>query len=86
MRLKEFLANNKIKGEIFAKHAGITHRTLMYALSGKDVKLDTAMKIEKATCGAVTCYDMYLDKCNEQTNDKNNKEQQQDKTCSDAPV
>jgi hypothetical protein len=86
MRLKEFLQLNKIKGEIFAKHAGITHRTLMYALSGKDVKLDTAMKIEKATCGAVTCYDMHLDKNNDHTNNANNKQQQQNQACSDAPV
>lgn len=86
MRLKEFLHLNKIKGEIFAKHAGITHRTLMYALSGKDVKLDTAMKIEKATCGAVTCYDMYLDKDDQKPKDENNKQQQQNQAASDAPV
>ena len=86
MRLREFLELNKIKGEVFAQHAGITHRTLMYALSGKDVKLDTAMKIEKATCGAVTCYDMYLDKHDDQPNNKNNKQQQQNQSTSNTPV
>ncbi len=86
MKLREFLENNKIKGEVFAKHVGITHRTLMYALAGKDVKLATAMKIEKATCGAVTCYDMYLEELDDHTQNKSKKQQQQNDASSNAPI
>lgn len=86
MKLREFIETTKLKGEVFAAHVGITHRTLMNALAGKEVKLTTAMKIEKATCGAVTCHDMYLDQCDDKPDNKSKKQQQQSNTSSNAPV
>jgi hypothetical protein len=86
MRLREFIETTKLKGEVFAAHVGITHRTLMNALAGKEVKLTTAMKIEKATCGAVTCHDMFLDQVDNQPDDECKKQQQQNSDPGHAPV
>lgn len=86
MRLREFMQATNLKGEVFAKHVGITHRSLMYALAGKEVTLSTAMKIEKATCGAVTCQDIYLDHLDKHRDNESKKQQQQNDRPSDAPV
>lgn len=80
MKLREYLEATKLKQEIFAKHVGITHRTLVNALLGKEVKLSTAIKIEKATCGAVTCHDMFLAETNGETYAKKDEQQNQNKT------
>lgn len=86
MKLREYLEATKLKQEIFAKHVGITHRTLVNALLGKEVKLSTAIKIEKATCGAVTCHDMFLAEADSESNTKKDEQQNNDKDSLNNPV
>ncbi len=86
MKLRDYLEATSIRQEVFAKHVGITHRTLVNALLGKEVKLTTAIRIEKATCGAVTCHDMYLEACNDKTNAKKDKHQDKNDGSLNGPV
>jgi plasmid maintenance system antidote protein VapI len=86
MKLRDYLEATRVRQEVFARHVGITHRTLVNALLGKEVKLTTAIRIEKATCGAVTCHDMYLEACNDKTNAKKQKTTQQNQTPLNAPI
>lgn len=86
MKLRDYLDATHVRQEVFARHVGITHRTLVNALLGKEVKLTTAIRIEKATCGAVTCHDMYLEARDEKANNKQKETTQQNQTPLNAPI
>lgn len=59
MKLRKYLELNGIKHAYFAKQLGITPTRLTIILKEEtDILLSTAVAIEKATCGHVTCKDL----------------------------
>ncbi len=59
MLLKEYLTLNKISVCQFSRYTDISLPTLHNIVRGrKDIRLSTAMTIEKATHGKVTCQDL----------------------------
>jgi|GEM_PF-3351668 plasmid maintenance system antidote protein VapI len=86
MKLRDYLEATKVRQEVFSKHIGITHRTLVNVLQGKTISLRTAMRIEKGTCGAVTCEELDLEAENQHANQKKNKTTQQNQTPLQTPI
>jgi DNA-binding transcriptional regulator YdaS (Cro superfamily) len=58
MKLREYLEKKGIKITSFARQIGVTETTMHNILSGKDLKLTTALKIERLTEGAVKCCEL----------------------------
>ncbi len=58
MNLREYLFQNNIKHNAFAKSLKISYRTLWGIIYGSDMKLSLALKIEKLTKGEVKCKDL----------------------------
>jgi DNA-binding transcriptional regulator YdaS (Cro superfamily) len=58
MKLKEYLDDYGIKYLAFAEKVKLNPKTLRDIINGADMKLSTAIKIEDATKGEVTCRDL----------------------------
>lgn len=59
MKLKDYLDSNGIKYHAFAEKIEISPKSLWSILyKGTDMRLSTAMKIENATRGEVTCQEL----------------------------
>ena len=59
MKLDEYLFRNKKQYNDFADEIGISYRTLWSILNkNSDMKLSVAVRIERATKGAVTCIEL----------------------------
>jgi DNA-binding transcriptional regulator YdaS (Cro superfamily) len=58
MDLREYLFRERIGHGEFAKKIGIAPKSLWAILNGSDMKLSTALRIEDATNGRVTCRDL----------------------------
>ena len=59
MKLKEYLDHNGIYAARFARSIGMCTTTFHNILKGhQDIRLSTAIRIEKATHGKVTCQEL----------------------------
>lgn len=59
MKLKDYIEKNNLSVQKLSEATGIPHPTLLSYVHGKhEVSLKNALKIEKATLGAVTCEDL----------------------------
>lgn len=63
MKLKDWIKVNDIKVTELEKATGIPHPTLLSYINEKhDISLKNALKIHKATLGAVSLEDMLIEK------------------------
>ena len=67
MKLYEYLESQSINVAGFARRIGVSNRTMWNILRGDGIKLSTAMHIEHATDGRVTCQDLYATMINRST-------------------
>lgn len=59
MKLAEYLASKKLSQSEFGKQLGVTQGLVSHWLTGRaNIPLETAIKIESVTRGAVTVYDL----------------------------
>jgi DNA-binding XRE family transcriptional regulator len=62
MKLSDYLKMTRLRQDEFAELVGISKGTLKNILKGKyDVRLSTALRIEKETKGKVKCKDLVLE-------------------------
>lgn len=63
MKIKDWLKLNGLSVSDLAKATNIPHATLLsYSDEKHEPSLKNALKIVKATCGAITCEDLVLEK------------------------
>ena len=58
MKLNDYLEQQGITMTGFARKIGVHPKTIGFIIDGYDTKLSVALKIEKATKGAVKCKDL----------------------------
>ncbi len=58
MKLKEYLDSHCVNMKQFCKKADVSSNTLYKLISGGEVVLSVALRVERATEGRVTCQEM----------------------------
>lgn len=58
MKLREYFDTHSVKIRVFARKANVSIRTVYSIMQGHDLTLSVALRIEEATHGCVTLYDM----------------------------
>lgn len=61
MKLKDYLKLHRHSYETFGQEAGVVKSVIQKLISGKNINLVSAAKIEIATKGKVKCLDLYKD-------------------------
>lgn len=58
MKLKDYLQDLGIPQATFARKVGVSSRTILNAVLGKEIRLSLAVRIEEVTKGQVKCKDL----------------------------
>lgn len=61
LNLREYMEKTGISQAKLARRAGISTGTIFLALRGQEMKLETAIRLEDATEGKITCRQLYLE-------------------------